>query len=1091
MIMHTSTFSTIFKGNYLKYVTKYKENIQKILNEYDIVIFMARKAICFYESMIINGEINKTNCKVFSSRVVDYNVIPKIKDKKIAIVDDVVVKGNSLRRVINILSNENIKPYVLVVACESSFPSDLVHSGNFEMCESYVALSKDDVYSFSGMITEYIQASMCPFNIDQPIYTVNNISKHKMCQLLVKYNAIDISSGLQQTYGIENKVIYFEISNCSKMPKIFELIPQHTILKIRIMLNESSVLVIPFVLLPELTIEDLERLYSVIGTAYLDDLICGNNSLITNENKMKVVSYFFSEILAKIFFSTNNLKYEKIIDNDIFQFSIATDELFTPYSIKMNIDRNFLVNTMVRSYSNFEFSSIVGICYKSIIGGNKNDTFLDSNNLLIDEIIITHEYLKKNLGSFNNSELLASCVIDIFIDRGMIVPTIVHFDSKIIRAYKMGEYSKLTRSQIESFAAMLYQYQEMINCELGKTELEKLCVLFFNTAINRGIFPQQAHYEDDCYSICYSLFGPRVSTSNTVYNANTDSVLITDFCQKNDGKSIVTYKNGKYTINPFYVTGRMAHLAIGFAHPYSAVYKMFNNKIEQDSHTKWNMYVHTYIQYLTLRAIGNNKRNQYLSLCAELYQLSKLKDDFFELKNKERKESEWILKGINSGLWKYWCYKNDALNKTSMLIYEKNHDVGSWLLSDIEPAFDEATEWDVLIEDAARLLYKAAFLINEVLKIKNGLNIFDTGDGICEYNTDFSKKTMFTIGSYYAEFKEIRHDYENEVNRHAESSPSLFEQWICAELKTLKSLAKHQLDLCDQVLEHATAKYASIKKLLVVYSPSGNFPINISDGLNELYFDGIDQGKYCKFFGLPIKKSNLRDLTDLLDRIDLYSKEYDLKYFVFDVGDDNSINFIENKIKDGQLAHILNSTIEGFCKRELDRKPELVLVSPKSYDESFKHGNHQFTLNTNVAYETIKTNLSNILYGHNGQQLSATFYLIQDCTVNIEGDNTMKINKVEHIENIIEQNGNNSNNTIVQGDYNSIPKEMMQLLDELIKQVDGSEKIHIEKAIEFAKKGETNKLIKTLKLIGKHTLNIVEKIAEGAVYEWLHINGVF
>ena len=1089
--MHTVSFSKIFKGNYLNYVTKYKENIQKVLNSYDIVIFMARKAICFYESMVANGEIRKTDCEVFSSRVIDYNIIQGMKGKKIAIVDDVVVRGTSLRRVINLLNEENIKAYVLVVACQSSFPSTIVNSVNFEMCDSYVTFSEEDIYSFAGMITEYIESSMCPFNVDQPIYTLNDVTEQQLRQLIVNYKAVDISSGLQKKFGIENKVIYFKLSNVNNSSTLLNLIPKETILKIRLMLNGSKIIAIPFVLLPEITIKKLEEMYSVISNYNLDNFIFVNNSLITLENKMKVVSYFFSELLAKTFFCYENLSHKKIIDNDIFQFSIEIDKYLNSDGINLNNESTCLANTAICAYSEFEFSSIIGICYNSVIVSKINDIFFDSNNLVIEERIITHDYLKKNLECYNDAELLASSVIDVFIDRGMMVPTIVHSEFGIIRAYKMGEYSKLTRSQIESFAAMLYQYQEMINCELGKTELEKLCVLYFNTAINRGIFPQQAHYEDDCYSICYSLFGPRVSTSNTLYNANSDSVLITDFCQKKGEESIVTYRNGKYTINPYYASGRMAHFVVGFAHPYSSVYKMFNSKTEQTSSEKWNMYVHTYVQYLTLRAIGNNKRNQYLSLCAELYQLSKLKDDFFELKSKDSKESEWILKGINSGLWKYWCYKNDALNKTSLLIFEKNPDVGSWLLSDVEPPFDETEGWDILIEDAARLLYRSAFLINEVLKNKNGLDLFDTGDGICEHTSDASsKKTIFTIGSYYAEFKELRHDYENEVTKHAISSPDLFERWSRWELKSLKALAKHQLDLCDQVLEHSTAKYASIKKLLVVYSPSGVFPVNISDGMNELYFEGIDQGKFCKIFGLSIKKSNFADFTDLLDRIDLYSAEYDLKYFVFDVGEDNAINFIENEIKDSQLAQILNYTIESFAKREFNKEPELVLVGPKSYDGTFKHGNHQFTSNEDTASQIIKRDLNNSLYGHNGHQLSITLYSIQDSTVYIEGENSMKINKVGHIENIVEQNGNNSSNTIIRGDYNSIPKDMIELLNELIKQVDDSEKIHVESAIESAKKGETNKFVKTMKLLGKHAINIVENIAGGALYEWLHLRGI-
>ena len=1093
--MNKVSFSNIFKGNFLRYVTKYKENIQMVLREYDVVIFMARKAICFYESMVANGEIKKTNCEVFSSRILDYNVINRIKGKKIAIVDDVVVKGTSLNRVISIFDKENLKSFVLVVACEASFPDKLTQSDNFEICNSYVTLNQADIYSFAGMITEYIEASMCSFNIDQPIYTITNLPKQSLNKLFVDYNAIDITSGLQQIYEIENKVIYFRNSAYNNESAILRLIPDDTIIKIRVLSNKFKTIVIPFVLFPQLTNEELDNLYVLIRSKYLDDFVCVNNTNIAKENKMKVVSYYFSEVLAEAFCKSQKIEYEKSFDNDIFHFSIESKLLFGSKIKELNLEHEALCITKESSYSysKFLFSNVIGLCYNSIINFNNNNSYFDSNNKLIDEIIITHCYFKNKIAEiYDRPELLASSVVDVFIDHGMMVPAIVHTDLGIVRAYKMGEYSKLTRSQIESFAAMLYQYQDMIDSELGKTELEKLCVLFFNAAINRGIFPQQAHYEDDCYSIGYSLFGPRVSFSNSIYNASTDSVLVTDFCKERQGKSIVIYENGKYTINPISTSPRMSQFALGFAHPYAAVSKLFNTKADNENNSvKWNMFVHTYVQYLTLRAIGNNKRNQYLSLCAELYQLTKLKDDFFELKSKEKKECEWILKGINSGLWKYWCFKNDALYKTSMLIFKKNPDVGSWLLSDVEPAFDEAKNWDGYIENAAHLLYKAAFLINEVLKAKNSLKHFNTGDDICDNpdNQAFSRKTMFTIGSYYAEFEETRHCYENSVSNCVQSKQMQLNDWARNKLMEIKNAARKQLDLCDRVLESATTKYSSIQKLLVVYSSSKDFPINLSDGLNELYLEGIDQGDFCRVFGLSFKKSNLVDLTDLLDRINLYSNEYDLKYFVLDVGSEDTIDYIENKVKDSRIAKLLNCTIRSFLQRQNSKKPELVLVGPKAFTSSFDHGNHHFALSDDYINQVIEDNLRKLPGYLAEKPMSVNVYIIES-PLYLEGEHAMKIGQVGSIESIVEQNGDNSTNTIVRGNYTTIPDGMIDLLKELNNQIDVSEKIHIEEAIASAKNGDTNKFVKAMKSLGKHTLSIIENIAASVLYEWLHQNGI-
>ena len=118
--MKKVNFSDVFSVEYMEIITKYKSHIQKLLSMYDIVIFMARKAICFYKAMVVNGEIiPNEKCMVLSSRILSYNVIKKFKGKRIAIIDDVVVKGKSISYSKKIFEEEGIDVDVHFVACEN------------------------------------------------------------------------------------------------------------------------------------------------------------------------------------------------------------------------------------------------------------------------------------------------------------------------------------------------------------------------------------------------------------------------------------------------------------------------------------------------------------------------------------------------------------------------------------------------------------------------------------------------------------------------------------------------------------------------------------------------------------------------------------------------------------------------------------------------------------------------------------------------------------------------------------------------------------------------------------------------------------
>lgn len=989
--MKEVSFSSVFKGNFLSYVTKYKENIQNVLSKYEYAIVMARKAICFFEAMYINGEISETGCKVFSSRVIDYNILNELRGKEVVLIDDVVVKGTSLKHVIELFSKYEIKAYVLVVACEESFPKTIKSNSNFIMCNSYVTLEQGDIYSFAGQITEYIEASMYPFNVDQPIYTINDINQDRLNRMLIKYNAVNISSGVQQNYGISNNVIYFSTAAIADIFPAFKDIPVDSVMKIRIM-SSKRIMVIPFVLFPELTIEELESLYSIVSNNCMDKLANVDNALVSYENKMKFISYYFSELLAEVFFCAENINGIKNIRNDIHQFSKCTEEIFTQRNSKPEIECGKLYQTSIRiNYSKFFFPNIVSACYDVINKSVTNCAFYDSKENLINDYVITLEQFEKSINKYSNdAKFLASCVIDVFIDRGMMVPAIVHSKHGIIRAYKMGEYSKLTKTELDSFVAMLYEYQENIKAELGKTEFEKLCVLYFNDAIAKDVFTQQAKYEDDCYSICYSLFGPRVTASKVSYTADYNSTLITNFCS-NDNKYVI-YSGGKYTILPASInnSSRLSMFKTGFAYKYSRIRQLY------DSEHPANNYVHTYTQYLTLRAIGNNKKNQYLSICAELYQITKLNISFFSQSEEEISANYGnILSGINSGLWKYWCFKNDALNTTTFDLFNKNKDAGAILLLDAEPPSDKSERWDTSIDNAAYLLFNVAFLIDAVFREKKFKNKFSSLNSIFR-----DEKGAFGKKQEISDCLNQLQQYYKHLFTESGLSREKLEKEASSRFLTLTIELRRQLELCDNMLENSTAHNSTYKTLLTVFSDKGEFPSIVSVGLKELFFEGISNSVYCRVYGIS---EGFVDLSGIIEENSSIIKENDLKLIMLDGGQLQKIQSVSDKVKDSQKAKVINSIIDNFKK--VLHMPNCD-CEPKQYPMSY---NNSLVL-TPISDDGLSiSQISKIMEAFAGRCSLATFNITVNQNV-INANGTLEVGTIDSIgtATFIESSGENN-----------------------------------------------------------------------------------
>lgn len=1113
--MSKQLLSEIFPGDFFQYVSKYCVRIQYVLDNYDIVVFMARKAICFYEALVLNGEISPSKCKVISSRAVEYNVVKDFAGKKIAIIDDVVVKGESINQVVSLLKNElQIKPDIYVIACRSTFPSTLSNDVEFNLTDTYIELDQKDIYAFAGMITEYIGASMCPFNIDQPMYTFK-YDRDSLNSILYQNHAVDISSGLQIKHKIHSNVIYFSATKCDLLDDPFFTILSKCIIKIRILNNDKRCIATPFILFPELTIDELNFVSSRFFNNSIINFLRVSSEQISIENILKFTCYVLSDLLVRSFFEREKVLATKLYEYDDFQFTDSIDSFFEDkVTLLCNQEYGMLLENFTTTqfdFSQFAFPEILSRCYQAIAEPQtfRKKYYNNKGVSLENETIITLDMLENTICDFSSeAHRLASCVIDVLIDKGMIVPSIVHLDNGILRAYKLGEYSKLSRNQIESFAAMLFDYQGLIAADINKTEFEKLCVLFFRMAQNRGVFLQQENYEDGCFSVAYSLYGPRVSSSEVSYRVGFDSPLITDFFNNDKGRRLIDVQNGRYVIRSISAVQNYKDFCFAFAYQYYLVRSVFdsasayipmadsNKEKNIRHHTNWNMYVHTYIQYLTLKAIGENKKNQYLSLSAEIYQVTLLPKKVFDFRNETLKTIERILSGVNSGLWKYWCFTNEALQITNRQILQKNKSAGAIILLEREFASDTNTHWNEKIKTAGEFLYRFAVFFNEVLVALNATDKFQIKEGISESEDEpyyFSNGTIFSTGSYYNKSPSLV-DFRRDINRlvrenvHSDS----FLVWADIEIQRYLIEARQLLAICDLVISNNNPISITYEKALIIYSETCLFPDFSSFSLTELWLDGIINRKHVKIFGVKEEQKVIPILSKIFASNETVLMSS--RVFLLDFMDPLYYSCrIENGARGVELSKKINTIISCLEKTNSHNSGEIYFISPETYKEPVRVDTLVLTplKNEEICHDHLANQILQSILGSNYLSPPAiNIFQIRDFNHYQGGHDQVKVDVAgNNYGQIIEKNYGASviNN---EGFLSNIDKYISEL--ESIKAAITNEEKRglVDTAINSLHEKNESKFLQIMKKIGLFIRDIASNLSANLILDFLKLNGI-
>ena len=368
----------IFGEKYYQKICNYIDVIQSAIDTHDIVIFMARKAYCFYQALQANNLIHsKDTCTIFSSRAITYNGVDYF-NKKVAVIEDVVILGESLFEAINEENINKVTAEIYMLACSKDF-WEKVKIKNIN-CHFYPSMIKenDDLLELATLITNYIIYEMVPYNADYPAYCFRFANNEELDCYLNNYNFYMITDLVHcKNHSIKEGVIQVDDKIFSDF--LSKQIIDDSIFKIRVYIDQSKKLcyLIPIVIFSTLQKLELESIYNNLFSSTYDSFVFVNtDDNATMKNKLRILCYKLAELMFLTYLKDiiKNYDIEKISsEQELFtkELSLGNVSLLNnTIKSKKNqtyVDQISLYNSLGYSYDllieNFDFS--IGVNFKT------------------------------------------------------------------------------------------------------------------------------------------------------------------------------------------------------------------------------------------------------------------------------------------------------------------------------------------------------------------------------------------------------------------------------------------------------------------------------------------------------------------------------------------------------------------------------------------------------------------------------------------------------------------------------------------------------------------------------------------------------
>lgn len=543
----------------------------------DYYIVMSRKAACFVDFLEKNDLI-KFNGIILTDRILDFEV-KELTNKKIIVIDDVVVSGTTIYNVIKKLKRlqiSRIEVYVLGVN-EKYFNDDLFsYEYNNEpqnyIKSPYVLMSDEGCTYTCSNIAKVFALDASPYDVDFPKHDSVSVTKDVLNHIILSSDWIsyDVSSSIQSDYKIKNITLLPSDKVLSLLKNIYGNV-FFDIGKIKIRLfakyligkkKEFKLNVVPYFIFNEISEENVNLIFDSVFFEW-------KHGDITTYSKLRILQYVLAEKIflvwsdacnkkgIKVCWTLNKKEFSKIfpvefydsINNAIisecnlknqyngFQTSITYSTEIN--SCICNDEGNFLQTKLVEPFTDLYFNKEIKA--REIVKEYGRNAFqLDEYKEVFYRL--NHGYSYKHLLSIlsmypeiYDKETTVSLFIDKAIDSGVIVPIIAdeadENKKKIFyRAFRHGEDIPFGEHKEKMCAILLSKFKEQGGKDaLSNVRVEKLLVLFLRIGELQNIFRL------DMYDSIYYK-----------YNVDVSSYIFGNIVAVNDRESKDTLKYLKY-----------------------------------------------------------------------------------------------------------------------------------------------------------------------------------------------------------------------------------------------------------------------------------------------------------------------------------------------------------------------------------------------------------------------------------------------------------------------------------------------------------------------------------------------------------------
>ncbi|RZM73151.1 hypothetical protein C3B51_21295 [Pseudoalteromonas rubra] len=336
---------------FYKRIKQFAAQLNEASKDGDVMILMARKAVCLY-SMLDKLGLVKPSCPVTSSRVLDYN--PSwLSNKRVILVDDLIIKGTTLLTVTNQLYQKHcvksVEIHVVAVNEDtaeerSKFKLD---SGTClfddHVHPSRTSLKNQKCTMLSSQIVRSFIASAHPYISDFAISEAFKVGVSSRSALV----KIDGWKFIDTTvYHVNKNVFTISYIPGKEKKKLIEhklglTITPDYMLKIRLHCRIEGMVIyctaVPIFLFPPMYKSDIEKLFQNLHSRIKDP--CENfiKGVSSTKGKLLIIQYICSLHLLKLFEKQINtaLPEDKVIS---IQRNINDTAFLFPPSILQTID---------------------------------------------------------------------------------------------------------------------------------------------------------------------------------------------------------------------------------------------------------------------------------------------------------------------------------------------------------------------------------------------------------------------------------------------------------------------------------------------------------------------------------------------------------------------------------------------------------------------------------------------------------------------------------------------------------------------------------------------------------------------------------